>query len=624
MSTVYCIPIIDTHRLPYFNAKITARTSASGSTTPVEFKNYNGESLGFTLYTNARGYLCDSNGNIYTSGVFVPKDAEITATMGDGTTAIWNVSKVVNTAINDGKLIGKSVDGTDDDKVVLHSANTSEDTELNYNNLLGLPKINQWMEVETVCEMTQTEDTLSVNKYAKTITVTTAIASIEDTDNWTLTLTADSTRVAQAIVVRNTTPWRLTLLNGTDGSVIGTVNPFGLLDNSKLIAYYGSTDKKFHCVGDDYQVNSLDKPITISTLSVFQTGIDIDDRTPDLLQIVIDPELSSAMSTLPAYTTGIVLPLNVKCTSRRKIHIWLQNGATAGDIVLTSNGLTVGVAKNYEIGEYLVMGEYDRNYSQAHVLRLANVKPVYPNSLLAVSDNSDIVHVPIGVDYITYTRSGVGGNVTFSFDRMSNGVRRVVVSNGSVGGLVANFTAPATDASTKRSFTVMQGSTQTFLLYIYGDKIAFIDPPNNNELVPYQCTSQGSGDATVYHFGAFPDGGTLRIRPSEWRGICDFGWTGRASDERASGVIELPNFVGTMTFIAHISANVIGPASSVSLKLGMAGTSHSGDDGYKVGIYGSYFVISNGSNFYFANEANLKFTVTSDGNDFTYQVEAVA
>lgn len=624
MSTVYCIPIIDTHRLPYFNAKITARTSASGSTTPVEFQNYNGESLGFTLYTNARGYLCDSNGNIYTSGVFVPKDAEITAVMGDGTTTIWNVSKVVNTAINDGKLIGKSVDGTDDDKVVLHSANTSKDTELNYNNLLGLPKINQWMEVETVCEMTQTEDTLSVNKYAKTITVTTAITSIEDTDNWTLTLTADDTRVAQAIVVRNTTQWRLTLLNGTDGSVIGTVNPLGLLDNSKLIAYYGSTDKKFHCVGDDYHVNSLDKPITISTLSVFKTGIDIDDRTPDLLQIVIDPELSSAMSTLPAYTTGIVLPLNVKCTNRRKIHIWLQNVATAGDIVLTSNGITVGVAKNYEIGEYLVMGEYDRKHSQAHVLRLANVKPVYPNSLLAISDNSDIVHVPIGVDNITYTRSGVGGNITFSFDRMSNGVRRVVVSNGSVGGLVVNFTAPATDASTKRSFTVMQGSTQTFLLYVYNDKIAFIDPPNNNELVPYQCTKQGGGDAIVYHFGAFPDGGTLRIRPSEWHGICDFGWRGRASDQRASGVIELPNFVGTMTFIAHISANVIGPASSVSLKLGMAGTSHSGDDGYAVGIYGSYFVISNGSHFYFANEAHLKFTVTSDGNDFTYQVEAVA
>ena len=53
------LSILDTHRLPYRNAEFTA--VALGTTTPVKFHDADGNDLGYKVYTNSGGYICDSH-----------------------------------------------------------------------------------------------------------------------------------------------------------------------------------------------------------------------------------------------------------------------------------------------------------------------------------------------------------------------------------------------------------------------------------------------------------------------------------------------------------------------------------------------------------------------------------
>ena len=64
------ISIHATHRLPFFNATVTAK-QLSSSTTPVAFKLATGKEIGFKIKTNARGFICRTDGTPYNDGVFV-------------------------------------------------------------------------------------------------------------------------------------------------------------------------------------------------------------------------------------------------------------------------------------------------------------------------------------------------------------------------------------------------------------------------------------------------------------------------------------------------------------------------------------------------------------------------
>ena len=172
----YTISVCDTHRIPYPNATVKAYKlgSAMQTTDQIKFKHgKNGPELGFEIKTNARGYFCDNNGDLYTNGVFVAEDAIIKVTLPDGSSTTWESVSDNDTPVNDGKLLGtRTRDSADDDLDEKWSANSEDNYILNYNDLINKPKINEWMEVEQIVTMENASDTVDVDRYCKTMTIT--------------------------------------------------------------------------------------------------------------------------------------------------------------------------------------------------------------------------------------------------------------------------------------------------------------------------------------------------------------------------------------------------------------------------------------------------------------------
>lgn len=369
----YTISVCDTHRIPYPNATVKAYKlgSAMQSTDQIKFKHgKNGPELGFEIKTNARGYFCDNNGDLYTNGVFVTEDAIIKVTMADGTSTTWEVAADNDTKINDGKLYGtRTKDSADDDLVVKWSANAAGDYTLDYDDLIHKPKINEWMEVEQVVMMEQANDSIDVDKYCKTMTITCeegvapAGWSLVDgnwqvTDSskpnaeWCITLRADKDRVAQVVCVRNWTPWRLAIKN-VQGQIIAVLDPTAS-DMGKFVTLYGTTEPTLPYHGTlDIEKLASSHPIVFGAGVLENTATNpvvIDDYTPDTMLVKFE-----AAYNYTGYPVKLFLKSGV--TKSRVIKLWLQNFKTDKGLIICDAGnsnAVIGIIANFTVVDLIV------------------------------------------------------------------------------------------------------------------------------------------------------------------------------------------------------------------------------------------------------------------------------
>ena len=344
------LSIHDTHRLPYNNATITAKTVQSGDTTPIKF--YSGhqpdsEELGFEVFTNARGYLCDRSGNLYTDGVFVKEDAYITVTLGDGARTSWIVRSDSDTVVNDGKLLGKIVDDRSQWEegreyvqfgghwhLVLHSANTPNNTKLPMSDLADVPPINKWEETEQVTLIGPMNKSVTVEEYTKTLVLQWNGTKPETHEPVYVTVKTAVTngrhRYAQHCLVYNQTEMRLTLIDES-GKTIGSIAPTGTMNMGLFFLVDQNTgewieDDKLEDwdFGLDASNNGTSVEITGAPVGGFYT-VELNDRTPNVLRIVAK-ELNFA--GIQPYPREIPIKLvGNNLTKSRTIRLWFQNAS---------------------------------------------------------------------------------------------------------------------------------------------------------------------------------------------------------------------------------------------------------------------------------------------------------
>lgn len=210
------LSIQDTHKLPYMKGKFTA--VRLGTTQPVKFYDSDDVDLGYEIYTNAQGYICDANGNLLGNGVFVKVDSLITCTYNGSCVTQWVTRSQLESAdqVNDGKLLNK--DGN-----VVWSANNAGNYTLDYNDLKNQPPLNQWKEDEEIVIMEQAAENVAIGKFVKVLQVGSSVAA----DYLLLGIgPEDTNRVGQNIFVKNGTASILTLVN-SDQSVICKITPNG-------------------------------------------------------------------------------------------------------------------------------------------------------------------------------------------------------------------------------------------------------------------------------------------------------------------------------------------------------------------------------------------------------------
>ena len=238
--------IHDTHRLPYSNARITAK-QLSDSTTPVKFRTFQGVEIGLEVRTNARGYCCRSDGTPYNDGVFVGEDAIVTATMPDGSSTSWSVGGESDITIFDGKLYGREItdpsEYSDNDVVIgnthykrIFSANQQGDSPLSLLDLMNVPSFVKWTEDQQIERFNVAATSRKYNVYLKNQTKTlilfnsnqsaTVQAYPKSFDVYIHATLDDAgkTRFGRNFTVTNLTGMRINLVNAEFGQkVIGGV-----------------------------------------------------------------------------------------------------------------------------------------------------------------------------------------------------------------------------------------------------------------------------------------------------------------------------------------------------------------------------------------------------------------
>lgn len=305
-------PIHDTHRVPYFNATITAK-QLSDSTTPVKFIDADGNELGLSIKTNARGYLCQSNGTPYPNGVFVGEDAIITATLGDGSSTSWTVRSDSEITVFDGILYGKVLDpdtatqeelenavtiGTTKYKR-LFSANQSTDGQLSLWDLADVPSFSKWTDDQQIESLDLVDvtykATVTLGIQTKTLLLTnsnTASAVPEYPKYFTVLLQSSldeegNTRFGRNVVITNFTGACIVLQNAQGSqSVLGRINPTESITVTEVYpdAVAGSNQggTAFFAIADNGELaNNGNVSYTLSATN----ELTINDSTPPLLNI---------------------------------------------------------------------------------------------------------------------------------------------------------------------------------------------------------------------------------------------------------------------------------------------------------------------------------------------------
>lgn len=506
----YTISVCDTHRIPYPNAIVKAYKLGSGmeTTDQIKFKHgKNGPEIGFEVKTNARGYFCDNNGDLYTNGVFVTEDAIIKVTMADGASTTWEVAADNDTTINDGILYGTKNKDTDELEPKW-SANSADPYTLDYDHLLHKPRINEWMEVEQVVMMEQANDTIDVDKYCKTMTITcedgVAPSELSDHTNapwslvdgvwtpsdsskpngaWSITLIADKDRVAQVICVRNWTPWRLAIKNVHD-QVIAVLDPTAS-DMGKFVTLYGTTEPALPYHG------TLDvEKLASAHQIVFGAGVQdnsatnpvlIDDYTPDTMLVKFD-----ASYNYPGYPVGLYLKSGV--SKARQIKLWLQNFATNKGLFLYDVGNSnafVGIVANFTVVDLLVMpnglvklSEYVKTAGISLVLDGSANQTLPPEATFIVGSTDKYYYISTLDD--NYTDKMIYGFVT-------NTSNSEVILTLNIGG-------------NEHKFPLLPGVQNSFVLHKMGTQVCIIKPTAGTNANKYfQLTPMGEYSDDYYY-----------------------------------------------------------------------------------------------------------------------------
>lgn len=241
---ILSIPASDTHKVDYKNGTLTAKRL--GTTIDIKFFDGEGNDLGFSIRVNNKGYLCDTNGTLYTNGVFVREDAVITYIGPSGTTS-WTVKGQYDTPINDGKLL--DVNGN-----TVWSANSSGNYTLNYNDLINKPNINEWSESQQDVVVTSQGagewDTVTVDKYAKFMVVGASSAPVDGVLKLKFTPEV-ANRWGQVIQVFNVSTYPLWIHNDSDDSAITSIMPGEICE----VIY---TSSMLYTAGDKFYVKNVD------------------------------------------------------------------------------------------------------------------------------------------------------------------------------------------------------------------------------------------------------------------------------------------------------------------------------------------------------------------------------
>lgn len=319
------IAISDTHRLPYLNARVSAKTVQSGNTTPLKFYDGSGAELGFELRTNAKGYLCDQSGALYTTGVFVHEDAYITVVLGDGTTIGWQSLAQQDVTVNDGKLYGRLANEGEpfvmvgnEKRLLLHSANDANDRPLNFADLAGVPPINEWREDQVIKTFGLLNNSMEVPVYTKTLLMRWEGALPDDHGPVRIYLRVgrrDATnRYAQHIDVKNMSPYRMTVMDYMSGQPIVSLDPY--LGSASLDSVFTDNilDGHFVLTHTETETVATDASDLGSTLEIPAaqpdgfSHVELNDRTPRMLVLTGNIQRTSPV-------VGEAMPIKLDASS---------------------------------------------------------------------------------------------------------------------------------------------------------------------------------------------------------------------------------------------------------------------------------------------------------------------
>lgn len=619
----YSISICDTHRLPYFNATLTAYKI--GTTTHVKFKHGNDGTPQYTeLQTNARGFICDTNGNILSRGIFVEEDALVKVTFRDGVTTEYEVCKDDDVSVNDGKLLGKkNKDSSDDDVEEKWSANSAQNYTLDYDHLIHKPAINEWAEVEQIVTMDSNTDQVDVDKFAKSMTIQfdqvccpsswewdgsnwKLKTGMSDKANgeWSLTLTASPDRVAQVLCIRNWTPWRLAIKN-VSNQVIAVIDPYsGNADKGEIVTLYGKTEPTLPYQGSvDTQLVGTSHPIRFNATSAQNTSaapLVINDYTPDIAVVEFLNEYQY---------TPVALYVKSEVTKARKIRILLNNakgncGLPIND--MTSGSLaTIGVLANQSIVEFFVAPYGITPFSTS----LKTSGPVA--SLHLGLDNPTLAPETLVANIVIDDMSGTlyldaltAKPVTLNF---TNHHGKVVQQYLSCGGVITTISVP--------------NGNSTFVIIKSGTTVSVVKAPSSDgEVVPTSAYTQDDNRDNVYVYPDFLDGSVLRVNFASFNEKFSTNF-GNNSGKRSDAFLAIPAFTGsTLSFVLHFESCMtlnINTSRSVNLNLPSGNV-----ELQKVGSIGFYSGSTNVPYAYYP-ERRVAVTVRKVANTYSVETEEV-
>lgn len=379
------ISIHATHRLPFFNATVTAK-QLSSSTTPVVFKLATGDEIGYEIRTNARGFICRTDGTPYNDGVFVGEDAIVTATLGDGSSTSWTVTSESEIIIFDGILYGREAEAGDNpDTLVkvgdkyykkLFSANQEPNSQLSLDDLANVPSFTKWTDDQQI----EVIDFKSPTKtYTVQIGLQTKVLILKSKDNTALesggvfklllqpTLAEDgeSSRFGRNVVITNSSNNRVVLYN------IGNNSPFGGLDGNRSVtvtetypnAPASSTEggvAKFQCT-ESYQFVSGYQGVVVDS----SDKLTITDGSTDVIDIKQIQSVGDSNKTLNVTVDTSAVKLTRRVTLRRRDFF-------LGTIRLTTtNGVELGFLQNAGTMELIIANDYAKPVDE-HIVRSGN------------------------------------------------------------------------------------------------------------------------------------------------------------------------------------------------------------------------------------------------------------
>lgn len=601
----YSISICDTHRLPYFNGTIKAYKI--GTTTPVKFKHGKTGTPQYTeLRTNARGFICDATGTILSRGIFVEEDALVRITFGLNQSTEWEVCAADGTPVNDGKLLGtKTKDSPDNDVEVKWSANSGDNYTLDYDHLIHKPRINEWMESNQVVTMTDKADSVTVDKYAKTVDIVfdgichpdnwslvndvwTAGRSDQPNGQWSIKLLADSTRVAQIICVRNLTPWRLAIKNASN-SVVCVLDPSSA-DGGKFMALYGDEILLDYHGTVPTQMLGVHHDVILSNTSPANTSINpivIDDYTPDWLHVAINADYPfSSFNTL--YLKSVV-------TSTRRIKLGLTNNKTNSGLDIRDSGnsdVYIGTVGNGTVVDLIVL--------PSGLVKASSMLAVQGSTLTLTTSANSFKLRPED----TFVSGAINQNTTVdaSSDLWTDKLVYCSVNN-----IAMNTVTLSIKIGSDTLVFPMNPGDSTIVLHKIGAYHVMLKSPGSNITSPSACTDHSTGDWTFSVPAPISSDVELRVNVNQLNQLADDAGLAHFGTHSGTNQIILDMPTAQMTYNMKLNIETfIAPASTSDMTIKIKDSAN-----------GASAVVVNTEPSRFQDGGVLSFNLTRSGTTLT-------